>query len=140
MHEWAYEEHIDKMTSRSIYLTQVVSSTVLDFQFPYDGGSSAYLTIRNKDGLNKAYIEVSNGQFLIHSSAKMWKVRFDKNDVDYYLFNPASSGNSKIAFISRPYEFIPKVKKHKKLIIEAEFYQDGLRQMEFDISNLKWDH
>lgn len=138
--EWAYAEKIDKMTSLPIYLAQVVSSTVLDFEFPYEGGASAYLTIRNKDGLSKAYIEMSKGQFLIHSSAKMWKVRFDQDDTDYYLVYPASSGNSKIAFISRPHEFIPQVKKHKKLLIEAEFYQEGLRQIEFDISNLKWAH
>lgn len=137
---WAYDERPDKMTSKSIYLAQTISSTILDFEFPYDGGASAYLTIRNKDGFNKAYVEMSKGQFLIHSSAKMWKVRFDQKDTDYYLFNPASSGNSKIAFVSRSAEFIENVKKHKKVIIEAEFYQEGLRQMEFDISNLKWDH
>jgi len=139
-HEWAYGEKIDQMSSTPIYLAQVISGTVLNFEFPYDGGASAYLTIRNKDGLNKAYLEISKGQFLIHSSAKMWKLRFDQDETDYYLFNPTSSGNSRIAFVSRAAEFISKVKKHKRLFIEAEFYQEGLRQIEFDISNLKWDH
>lgn len=46
---WTYDERIDKMTSKSIYLAQTISSTILNFEFPYEGGASAYLTIRNKD-------------------------------------------------------------------------------------------
>jgi len=43
-------------------------------------------------------------------------------------------------FIHPEPKFIAHAKIAKKMIVEAEFYQEGMQDMEFNTAGLKWEH
>lgn len=138
---WIYEQKLDKMTSDTTYYAEVMAKELLNFKSPYDGGSVATLVLRNRSGINNAYVTVDKGQMLTRSyESSSHRIRFDEHPATWYSFSAPSSGSTTLAFIGTSYDFIDKAKKSKKVLIELEFYQEGLRQMEFNITNLKWNH
>ncbi|WP_142528532.1 hypothetical protein [Pedobacter westerhofensis] len=137
---WTYEEDEDKMTSKKIFRASVTAKEELQFGSPYDGGSTATLTIRKKRGETDIYLRVSKGQFNSSYDGGKVRARFDNIPAKMYEFSGASSGDSDIIFLDAVPSFLKKIKGHKKLLLEAEFYSEGLHVMEFDISNLNWTH
>ena len=138
---WQYFDQEDKMTSKKTYYALVEANELLEFDFPYNGGSTVTLTIRNKNGENNAYLSVTKGQMLTRSyETTSYRVRFDNQPLQYYPFVAPSDNSSDLAFINNTTKFIKNLKKSKKVIVELEFYQEGLRAIEFDVSNLKWNH
>lgn len=139
VYKWSYLQHEDKMTSNTTYFAQVESRDRLDFDSPYNGGATATLSVRRKNGRDNVYITFSKGQLMVVSyEPKLYKVRFDKKPYELFRFVAPSDGSSTQAFIKDASEFIRNVKQAKKVIIELEFYREGLRQIEFDISDFKW--
>ena len=137
---WTYSQNEDKMTSGVSYFAEAQAKELLQFEFPYDGGSTATLMIRNKEGDNDVMLNVSKGQFITHYDGSTIRARFDNDSPVRYNISEPSDGSSDLVFINAEKDFISKLKKAKKLILEAEFYNAGLRQMEFDVSDFKWDH
>jgi len=140
LYKWSYSEDEDKITSKKTYIAHLVSPTELNFDFPY---RDAYpmLTIRKKRGETDVIIRVSEGQFKVSSmDGTKIKARFDKEVAETYSCSGASDGSSEVIFINNVTRFVKNLKAHKKLIIEAEFYSEGLKQIEYDISDLKWNH
>lgn len=136
---WSYSEHVDKMTSKKVYSATSKANNLLDFEFPYDGGSIATIVIR-KNNSTDVMLNVSKGQFKSNYSGGTIRARFDDNPAKSYKTSPASDGSSDVLFILNESNFIANIKRSKKLLIEAEFYREGNRQIEFNIENLKWNH
>lgn len=137
---WSYWENTDKMTSKSVYHAQVNGKEELQFEFPYQGGAVASIYLRNKDNKNDAVLMVSKGQFNSSIEGQTIRVRFDDGSPVMYNCNPSSDGDPKFLFVQSTKGFINKLKSAKKVIVEAEFYNEGLRQMEFVTDGLKWSH
>jgi hypothetical protein len=137
---WEYSEDEDKMTSKKTYFAQNTAKELLKFDFPYDGGSVATLTVRKKRGENNVYLQVSKGQFNSGVDGGNIRARFDSKPAKTYSFSQSSSNNSSVIFIDNEAGFIKNLKSHKQLFLEAEFYGEGNRIMEFDITGFKWSH
>jgi len=138
--KWQYSEEIDKMTSAKNYFATIESNNTIDFEFPYDGGSTGSITVRNMEKTNDVLIGISKGQFNSHSDGITVKARFDdKKPMTFTCLEP-SSGSSETLFIENTKKFITQMKSAKKVIIQAEFYDSGPREMEFDTKDLKWSH
>lgn len=138
---WTYDENLDEMTDKKSYFAQTTSTNVLEFEFPYQGGSNFTLTIRKKPGETDCYIQVSKGQFLgDFSGDRTLRLRFDDANPVNYSYSMASDGSSDLVFINNVQGFISRLKKSKRLKVEAEFYQEGRQIMEFDVSNLEWKY
>jgi hypothetical protein len=128
------------MTSAKNYFATVESTNTIDFEFPYDGGSTGSITVRNMEKTNDVLIGISKGQFNLHSDGITIKARFDdKKPMTFTCLEP-SSGSSETLFIENTKKFITQLKSAKKVIIQAEFYDSGPREMEFDTKDLKWSH
>jgi|GEM_PF-2529644 len=137
---WSYSEKEDKMTSKTMYFAKIESNELLYFKPPYEGGSTATFVIRyNSLGFGNAYLTISEGQFMTHSSGTFYRIRFDKSEAKSYRVSSPSDGRTTLVFFSY-YDLLDKIKSSKKMLIQAEFYQEGLRTMEFNVDNLKWDH
>ena len=138
---WQYSDEDDKMTSIKTYFAQVDANEELLFDFPYDGGSTASIFIRNKEKSNNVMLRVSKGQFICSpSSGCTIRIRFDDTKAETFECSEPSDYDPTTLFINSASRFIKKCKNSKKMIVEAEFYRAGLKQMEFNIEGLKWDH
>lgn len=138
--KWTFTEEEDKMTSKKSYFATIDANEELQFDFPYDGGSTASLLIRNKRGENNVMLQVSKGQFVAGVDGATLKIRMDNGPAQAYSASEASDGSSNVLFIESANKFIKKLKTAKKVLIEAEFYDAGNRVMEFDVDGFKWAH
>lgn len=137
--KWQFQEDVDKMTSKTVKYASIDANEELEFKFPYDGGSVASLTIRKKDGSNDIYLSVSKGQFNGTYDGGQVRIKFDEEQPKKFSFTAPSDNSSDVIFINSTKAIISKLKTSKKIIIEAEFFNEGNRQIEFDVSGFKWE-
>jgi len=118
---------------------RIDSANLLDFKFPYNGGSTATLTLRSDPRLN-VILEVNKGQFLCdqysHTSVS---VKFDSGAISKFRCNTASDGRSNEIFIEGEGRFLASLRRASKVVIEPEFYQEGRQQIAFNVRGLKWN-
>jgi len=136
---WQYDEFPDKM-GRGIVKTAIVRSlNEVNFDFPYIGPQRATLHLRIHPRYGKdVIITIERGQFLCDIYNSQVAVRFDNGKAqNFKAVEPAD--NSTTALFIRGYDkFLSGARKAKKVYIEAQFFQQGTRVFEFDISGLKW--
>lgn len=138
---WKYSEEDDKMTSKKTFYAQVDAKELLEFKAPYSGGATATLTIRNRGGENDVFLSVTTGQMLTTSfQSTSYRVRFDDQPLQNYEFVGPSDNSTTLVFVNNATKFIKNLKKAKKVILEIEFFQEGLRPIEFNVADLKWNH
>ena len=138
--KWLYSDDEDKMTSRKTYYAELTANDELMFDFPYDGGSVATLVIRKKRGAVNAILKISKGQFIHDYEGSSIKVRFGNSKPSVYAISRPSDYSSDVVFIDNASRLISNLKKYKKMLIEAEFYNEGLRQIEFNVEGFRWEH
>lgn len=143
---WQVSYGNDEMRGTAQKFLQVTSENAVNFEFPYNGGSEMAILVRSKkvelkegekpEGLKptEAMLMIEKGQFLCssyndcHISAK-----FDDGKIQTYPMVEAADASSDVIFFSSSSRFIKNLQSHKKVIIEAEFFQAGKKQFKFNI-------
>lgn len=136
---WKYSTDRDQLRGEVAQLAQTRSLNRLRFGFPYAGGL-ATLTVRKRpqDGVS-VFLQV-NGQFICSAIGdETVSVKFDDGPVAEYGCSESTSYTNGLIFLDAEDRFVAELKRAKKLIIEAEFYQEGPRQMQFNVSNFNWE-
>ncbi|WP_338424346.1 hypothetical protein [Sphingopyxis kveilinensis] len=137
--KWSYDEQTDEMRGTITRTARLTSSNEVNLEFPY-GTASGHLDVRKRptDGLNIIF-SVDSGQILCRSyNDGHISVKFDDQPIKNYGCDGASDGSSDVAFIRNESGFLANLKKAKKVIIEAEFYQQGRQQFMFETAGLEW--
>lgn len=137
--KWQYERTTDK-TNNPVYKASTTSPTVLEFDFPYNGGSTATLTIRKRASGTHVYIQVSKGQFNRSFQGGNARVRFDANPPVNYAFSAAENGSANVIFFDSEQAVLAKIKKARTMIVDVQFAGQGNRQIEFRTAGLVWNH
>jgi hypothetical protein len=137
---WNYSEEIDKMDGTKQFFATNTSTNQVEFEFPYDGGSTFDIIVRNINKDNEVLLTVSKGQFITSiSGSETLKIKFDENKPENYSYNSASDASTDVIFLNDSEKFIKNIKKSKKVMIEATFFDAGSKIMEFNVEGLKWD-
>lgn len=137
--KWTYEQKVNQ-TGSTVYKAFVMSPDSLKFSFPYTGGSTATLTIRQIDDRTTVYLEVSKGQFNRSFQGGDARIRFDGKPTIKYSFSAAENGRANIIFFNSEQALIDQLKASRKIIIDVEFYAQGRRQIAFRTAGLDWNH
>jgi hypothetical protein len=148
--DWLVSYKNDEMRGTAQKFIQTDSDNAVDFDFPYDGGSKMTIVLRSKkqtlkEGktadklpLTEAVILISKGQFSCNSyQGCSISAKFDDGKILKYSMTEAADGSADVIFVDNSASFIKNVKSHKKLIVEADFYQAGAKQFKFDLSGLE---
>lgn len=136
---WSYNETMDKMDKTISFFASTESPDLLNFEFPYNGGSTVTMTVRKNKTGNDVFVKVSKGQFMVTSyEDKSIRVKFDDGKPIAYNIVGAADGSSDLFFFRNTGKLIQKIKASKKMMIECEFYNEGIRQIEFNVSGLNW--
>ncbi|MVM31886.1 hypothetical protein GO755_17690 [Spirosoma sp. HMF4905] len=136
---WRYEKTTDK-EGHSVYKASITSPNLLEFSFPYAGGSTATLTIRKRESGTHVYIHVSKGQFNRSFQGGRAGVRFDGKPAISYSFSAAENGSANIIFFDSEQTLIDKMKAARNMIVNVDFAGQGQRQIEFRTAGLAWNH
>lgn len=139
---WNYDSYADEMDGSTTKQALVVSSNVVEFDFPYNGGSTLCIGVchRKKFGTN-VMIMTSKGQFSDNefNGTNYVTIRFDEDAPIKFSTLESSDGSSDILFLENPKKFIRLAKKAKTIKVEAPFFRDGWRVFTFNTNKpLEW--
>lgn len=137
---WKYEKKVVDKDGQTVYKASIVASNVLEFEYPYTGGSIATLTIRKGSEDTHVYIEVSKGQFNRSFQEGRARVRFDGKPPVTYRLSAAANGRANIVFFDADEQLIRQMKAATNMTVEVSFYGQGIRRIEFRTAGLKWNH
>ncbi len=138
---WEYGSQRDEMRGEVTKWATLKSPTDLNLSPPYDGENTAELTVWSSAG--EATLSVTKGQFTCRSG-DMLSVKFDDGPVYQYRCREPEDGNSKSLYIAsnfeplagQPASMVDGIAKAKKVTIEVPFYQDGSKQLTFNVAGL----
>jgi len=137
--KWEYSESRDEMRGTTAKFASITSENVVDLEFPYgEVNGQIWIRRRPEDGLNLAF-EVDKGQVLCHSFSDDYvSMKFDDGPIQKFRCTGSSDGSSETAFIIDDQRALTALKRAKRTIVEAEFYQHGRQQFVFETGGLKW--
>jgi hypothetical protein len=137
--KWDYSESKDEMRGTTSKTASVTSENTVDLQFPYgDVRGQIWIRRRPEDGLNVAFA-VEKGQVLCHSYSDDYvSMKFDDGPIQKFRCTGSSDGSTETAFIEDEGRALAGLKRAKRTIVEAEFFQQGRQQFVFDTAGLNW--
>lgn len=136
---WDYSSSKDEMRGTEAFYASTTSLNKVDFDFPYDGGSSLDLMIRKNDGKLDLLLEISKGQFLCGYPTCEAVFKFDDGQVKQITLVLPDNHSTEYLFVrydKTAAQLLEDIKKSKKLVIEVPFYQEGRHQFNFNIEGL----
>lgn len=136
---WKYAEEIDQMDNTKQTVASLEADNSITFGFPY-GDSDFTLNIRNWQGNTDVFLSCSKCQFIAGiMGSKTYRVKFDDEAPINVSANHSSSGSADVVFLGSEKKLISKLKTAEKVIIEAEFFDAGYKQISFSTKGLKWE-
>lgn len=142
--KWDFTTEKDEMRGSTNVWASITSDDYASFDFPYNGGSFLKITVRHMKRFGTdVLLGISSGQFdgNDYNEDNYVTVRFDHGSPQRYYFTEPSDGSSDQIFIDNSRKFIAKLKRAKKIIIEAPFYQSGLQTFHFTVDeSLNWKY
>ena len=136
---WRYSSTTDEMRGLTTDHAELTSDNTLDFALPYAGGSQGELDLRRTAGAPEVMLQIDKGQFLCSPfMGHVVSVRFDDGAVQRFGCSGSSDGDTKVTFISPAARFVKALKASRRVMIEAEFFQEGRRQLIFTSAGLNW--
>lgn len=139
LNRWLYSTAKDKESGDTVHIGMMISQNSVKFGFPYAGGRSS-LTLRHRPSDGSSVILQVQGQFACDSTgSETVKVDFDGNERDFPC-SESAGGATGLLFIDDAEHFIQLLKQAKKVSIEASFFLEGTRRMEFNVAGLRWDY
>lgn len=137
---WKYSEAIDEMDNTKRSTASLKSDNSIKFDFPY-GNSDFTLNVRNWKNSTDIYLSCSKCQFISgFSGEKTYRVKFDNEAPINVSANHSTSGSSDVVFLGSESKIISKLKKSEKVIIEAEFFDVGMKTITFSTKGLEWEN
>jgi hypothetical protein len=122
-----------------IITAEIRSENVNYLNFPYNGGTYGYITIRNKNGNLDIIFSVNDGQIDSDMDGASVRVKFDgEKPMRKHMIRP-SDGSRNALFFENEFVILKKLKNSKKLVFEVQFFQNGIHQFIFHTENLKWN-
>ncbi|MHA6719693.1 hypothetical protein ACX40Y_09595 [Sphingomonas sp. RS6] len=137
--KWSYSEDKDEMRGSTTKFASIESNNEIDLDFPY-GVTTGTLTVRKnpESGLNVMF-SVESGQVLCNGFTDTYiSMKFDDGPVQKMSCTGTSDGSSETAFFTNEGRVLAGLKKAKRTVVEAEFFQKGRQQFVFDTSGLQW--
>jgi len=134
---WEYSEQIDEMSNALIKTASIPSDNVLQFDFPYNGGSRGILTFRKKGNKLDAYLRISHGQFVpTDMLSYQVAIKCDEGQAQTYTFVGSNDGSPDIIFAQSPEAILKKIKAASTVKIQTTYYNAGLQILQFSPQNL----
>jgi hypothetical protein len=139
VNEWYYGSYEDKMDWWSTVFSAVDANQKLSFSFPYNWWSKATFIIRNYKGEDEVLLRVDKGQFKKNSKNNQVRIKFDESESELYNITFPLDGSVDTIFIGDVSRIKKMINESSTALIQAEFYQDWLHVMEFNVSWLRFD-
>lgn len=136
---WTYRNNADEMSGKNISYAVVSAVNPITLAFPYGGAQRARLILRQHPRYGfDVLLQLDRAQFLCGLDACDLTVRFDDGPPKAWSASPPSDHDTTTLFLQNETNFLAAIRKAKVVKIEPQFFQDGTRVLEFDVSRLEW--
>ena len=140
---WKETESIDEMTEDRNIWKSITSDNSVDFEFPYNGGSTLTISVRymKKYGTD-VLLQISNGQILCneYNGTNYATIKFDDEAPIKFTYTDSNDGSADIVFLKNTSKFISKAKKAKQIKVQLPFFQEGQKTFKFYVDEpLQWE-
>ncbi len=141
---WTYDEKKDEMRGKTRYLASLTSTNEIQLDFPYNGGSSMQLVLRDDPEYGKdVMLMISKGQLPCYTyDGCSFKVKFDDGPVRDISAAGAESGSSEVLFVQGAggrKRLMEGLRSAKRMIVEVTVYDAGRQQFVFEPAGLNWN-
>ena len=134
---WEYTSTSNDMGEKT-EMAYVLAKDLVEFDFPYNGGSQGKITLRKKNGGYDAMFLIDKGQIQTEYDGTYIRIKFDDEAPVKWSMAEASDNSSDVLFFNSEKKFVDKLKKSKKVVLEIPFYQSGNQQFVFNTADLKF--
>lgn len=141
--EWSYSQDKDEMRGEVSYRAMNLSKNEANFSFPYGSSNLSLMLRKDPEYGNDIMFSILNGQFNICFNGCKIAIKFDNQKIEYYPMVGSNDGSSNTLFIDgkkNRQRFMNNLRKAKKMIVEASFFDHGKEQFTFDVHNLEWKY
>ena len=135
--QWTYSSRTDPMTGKTYHFATVKSLNKVNLKWPYDGGTTFFLVISGKKNPTFVTLIASKGQFLYGG---LVSIKFDYSRPFRVAMMFPSNGRTDNVNLYYVWKIVKKLKDARLLTIEAPFYQDGRKIIQFDVTGFKWNY
>lgn len=137
---WSYDQRSDQMGRGTIKTARVQSTNQITFGSPYGGPQRAQLELRSHPQYGRdVIISFSRAQFLCRMDGCSVLVRFDDRKPERYSASEPSDHSTEYLFIRGFDRLLHQIRAAKMMRVEAQFFHEGNRVLEFDVVGLKWE-
>lgn len=137
---WTYENRVEAAGESVTHRASLTSPTRLEFGFPYAGGSTVRLGLRERNGDALVSLHVTNGAFNRSFQEGSVRIRFDGRSPVTYRYAPAQNGSATVIFLDQPDAIIRQLKSSRTAVVNLDFYNQGNRQFTFNTATLRWPY
>lgn len=135
--QWQYGQGKDEMRGIITKYAELPSDNRLIFEDPYGPGVRMDIILRKTGASQDVILGLNKGQFGCLDDCSI-KVKFDSGPIQTFGTSGSTDYDTKILFLDSPSRFVRELRKARKLIIEAEFYDEGRRQFLYTSEKLNW--
>lgn len=138
--KWKYSHSINEMDNVRTDFAELDAENKLEFEFPYNGGSTFTFVVRKTNGKYTLLLIVDKGQFMSNVLGdERLRIKFDDGETFQWNYTDTNDGRSNIIFPTYTDEFLTALKKSKSMLIEAPFAFAGRQVVRFKTENLNAD-
>jgi len=135
---WSREESVDPMTGKPVVNLHNRSNHSFPLDFPHRGMHYAYIVVRKHPRYGTdAMITVDDGQLHCQYRNCRILVRFDQGKPTSFSVSGAADNSSDTWFIDNTSRFISQLSSAKNVIVELQFYRQGIRELKFETTGFK---
>jgi hypothetical protein len=135
---WSKDESVDSMTGKPVVNLQNRSTYSFPLDFPHRGMHYAYIVVRKHPRYGTdAMITVDEGQLHCQYRNCRILVRFDQGKPTSFSVSGPADNSSDTWFIDDTSRFIGQLSRAKNVIVELQFYQQGIRELKFETTGFK---
>ena len=127
---WTYSSEKDAVRNATVNYAVITSDNNVQFDFPYNGGSTLRMTIRHDHRGDNVILDISKGQFACSIESCSGEMNID-GVARRLTLDEAADGSANTLFVRGESGIIKSLKSAKKIIIELPFYQSGNKQFTF---------
>ncbi|AYL98265.1 hypothetical protein [Mucilaginibacter celer] len=133
---WVYSHN----NPEKIYSANIIADNLLQFDFPHNGGSTVTLSIDKTKRKNRALINISKGQFGAGIDGSSITIGFDNEQPMAFKASSVSDEGAAVIAIDDADRLIKNLRSARKMTVQADFYDAGEREMNFEVAGFKWDN
>ena len=134
---WEVKSLKDPMTDAEKRFSRLQSKNAISLNSPYEGITKGYLYVREvSESSPSVYFVVDRGQLICNANIRCkLTVRFDQQSPIEFNGSEPVDNSSNVIFIDLQDKFIENALDAKRILIKAEFFQNGAFIFEFETPN-----